>query len=328
MSYEQALKLWTGPRVSFIVSSYRQIGGTETFHQTLLPRLRHYRNIIGLVSTAFHGGDGSRLKVPYAMGVEAAQRIAAESDIVVTWGIDDLRTILPGSRPHVISVHHADETSDWSNSLQLRQLDSIDQIACVHPGAAKFLRERTDKPVEWIPNCVDPLRLRVSSQAASLRELHGIPDSSKILLFGHRLSGEKQPLKAIEIVDRLPGEWILVIAGDGALLDDCRRMATDRVRVVGRTESLADWLSISERFLSLATFEGYGLSVAEALSLGVPVVSTPVGIAGGRARIVDSDASSRTWADAILEPQDRKRHRDLCDVTRFVESWSALMDIC
>ncbi len=273
VSYEQALELWTGPRVSFIVSSYRAAGGTETFHQTLLPRLRHRRNLIGFASAAFHGGDGSRLKVPYAMGVEAGRKMAAESDIVVTWGIDDLRSVLPESRPHVISVHHADETSDWSNSLQLRQLDLIDQIVCVHPGAARYLRERTNTPVEWIANCVDPTRLRVGSQAASLRELHGIPDSSKVLLFGHRLSGEKQPLKAIEIANELPEEWVLVVAGDGPLLNDCRRMATSRVRVVGRTDSLADWLSISDRFLSLAEFEGYGLSVAESLAFGVPVVS-------------------------------------------------------
>ncbi len=323
--FQQAWDLWTGPRVAFLAVSYQPIGGTETFHRTLLPRLRNFRNIVGLAATAFHEGDGSLLKVPYSLGVDSARELAAGADIVVTWGLNNLASVLPADRPKVISVHHGDWSSGWSNDLQLQQIDLIDEIVCVNRDAAENLRERTDKPVHWIQNAIDGARIRPSGKQSELRKQHAIPDESKILLFGHRLSEEKQPLKAIEIANRLPGDWVTVIAGEGAQLAECRRAASDRVRIVGRCESLADWLAISERFISLSTFEGYGLSVAESLAAGVPVVATPAGIAIGRARTVDASAPPDEWAAAVLESQEKNKHRDLCDVKRFVSQWADIL---
>lgn len=313
------------PRVAFLSAAYNVIGGTETFHRTLLPRLKNHCELIGMVATGFHGGDPSLLEVPYSTGVESARILASQADVVVTWGISDLKSILPIERPKVISVHHADWTSEWSNNLTLSQLDIVDEVVCVNADVAERMRQLTGKQVHWIPNTVDPIRITPTRKAKRLRSQNDIPNSAKILLYAHRMDDNKQPLKAIEIAKYLPCNWVLVMAGNGHYLETCKQSASDRIKVIGAVDSLADWLSISERFISLAIFEGYGLSVAEALAAGVSVVSTPTGIAIGRAsRIVAADASPDEWASAIIDPQERVNHNDLCDLDRFVNQWASV----
>ena len=63
-----------------------------------------------------------------------------------------------------------------------------------------------------------------------------------------------------------------------------------------------NWLSVASCFLSTSTTDGFGLSVAEAIAAGIPVVSSPVGIASrsGLAITVPIDARPSEWAAAIV----------------------------
>jgi hypothetical protein len=313
--YEQCRELWMGPRVAWLSAAYQQVGGTETFHRTLLPRLRHWRNIIGFVSTAYDGGDGRLLKVPVSHGVNAAKSVASNADVVVTWGIDTLREILPAERPKVIAVHHADWSSDWSNDLVLKQLDVIDEVVCVNEDVVTQLRAGINKPVHLIPNAVDPDRIKPTARV----------EPSKIVFWNHRLSHEKQPAKAIEIANSLPDGWQMVMAGGGQSESAVRAAQNAKMRYVGIIDSPAYWLSNCDCFLSLSTFEGYGLSVAEALAAGVPTVATPYGIASSRAVTLPADASASDWVSAIVNVQPIEPHRDLCDVDQFVAAWKSVI---
>lgn len=294
---------WTdrAPRVGFISVAYTKIGGTETHHQTLLPRLKYRVDVAGFVASGFPGGDGRKLEVPYATGVPAAKQLAAHCDVLVVWGIADLKAILPTNRPKVIAVHHADSSSRWSNDLILQQLDMIDEIICVNEATAAKLAS-TGKPTHYIPNAIDPRRIVPSGQQHALRSLHNISADSRIVLFGHRLSEEKRPELAVEIARLLPAGWLMTIVGDGPLKHDVKRAAADcdRVRLVSSSESLADWLAISDCFLSLSTFEGFGLSIGEAMAAGIPTVSTSAGIAPGLATTLPTFASPAEWSTAIV----------------------------
>lgn len=317
------------PRIGFISAAYMQTGGTETFHRSLLPRLKNLVNLAGFVATGFYGGDGTKLAVPYATGIESAKRLAAHCDAVVAWGIHDLAKILPSNRPRVIVVHHSDWSSDWNNNQVLNQLDLIDEIICVNEDTAKHIAA-FGKPTYYIPNAIDPERIKPSGQQSALRGLHGIPADSNIVLFGHRLSAEKRPALAVEIARQLPHDWVMVIAGDGHERPAVEATAAgcDRVRIVGTVESLADWLSISNCFLSLSVFEGFGLSICEAMAAGVPTVSTPAGIAPGLATTLPTDSTTSEWAEAIVNAQviaPAEFVLNQFSVGRMVNSWASVI---
>jgi hypothetical protein len=311
--------------VGFLSVAYSTIGGTETHHRTLLPRLRKVIDLAGFVATGFFGGDGLSLQVPYATGLPAAKQLAAHCNVLVVWGLSDLKLILPTHRPKVIAVHHADMSSGWSNDLILQQLDVIDEVVCVNEATSQRLA--SGKPTHFIPNAIDPQRIIPSGRQQSLRSQHNIPADAKIVLFGHRLSGEKRPEFAVEIARQLPAGWVMAIVGGGPMRHAIERDAADcdQVRVVGPCESLADWLSISDCFLSLSTFEGFGLSVGEALAAGVPTVSTATGIAPGLATTLPTFASALEWADAIVSSKvlvEPDVVLDRFNVDRMVAGWA------
>jgi glycosyltransferase involved in cell wall biosynthesis len=313
------------PRIGFLSAAYMPIGGTETFHRTLLPRLRNVVDIAGFVATGFYGGDGTKLCVPYATGMDAARLLAAHCDILISWGIDELADLLPRQRPKVIAVHHADWSSIWSNDSILNQMVLIDEIVAVNADVVDNLNG-CGKPVHYIPNAIDPARITPSGEQSTLRSQHGIAQDSKIVLFGHRLSTEKRPDLAIEIACRLPPDWTMVIAGDGPMRHEVKTAAADcdRVLVIGSVDSLADWLTISDCFLSLSTFEGFGLAICEAMALGVPVVSTPTGIAPGLATTLPTDATIQQWAQAIVTAKpkvSRELIAEAFSVDQMVAGW-------
>ena len=320
----------TENRVGFLSASYMKIGGTETFHRSLLPRLKQTTNVSGFAATAFYGGDGSELAVPYGTGVAKARQLAAHCDVLVVWGIQDLIQVLPFNRPKVIAVHHADWSSEWSNEIILNQLDLIDVVICVNKDTSEKLVS-CGKPVHYVPNAIDPDRLAPSGNQINLRTEFGIPASSKIVLFGHRMSEEKRPSFAVDIARHLPDGWTMVIAGDGPELENTRAAAAkcSNVRVVGACDSLADWLAISDRFLSLSTFEGFGLSIGEAMAAGVPTISTPTGIAPGLANILPTDSSAAEWANAIIQAKVFVTPSEILErfsVQRMVDSWANVIN--
>jgi glycosyltransferase involved in cell wall biosynthesis len=314
-------------RVGFISAAYMASGGTETFHRSLLPRLRSTVDVAGFVATAFHGGDGSKLEVQYETGTEAAKQLASHCSVIVAWGIQDLAKILPADRPRVIAVHHSDWSSDWSNRLILNQLDLIDEVICVNADTAAQL-SACGKPTHWIPNAIDPTRIIPSGQQTQLRAQYDIPAGSKIVLFGHRMSVEKRPQLAVEVARQLPSDWVMVIAGDGPERAAIESAECDRVRIVGAVESLADWLSISACFLSLSTFEGFGLSIGEAMAAGVPTVSTPAGIAPELATTLPTDSTAAEWATAIVNAKAEVQPADILErfsVDRMVDAWAGIL---
>lgn len=320
----------TVPRVGFVSVAYSTIGGTETHHRTLLPALRNLVDVAGFVASAFPGGDGEKLEVPYATGLSAAKHLAAHCDVLVVWGLSDLKAILPTDRPRVIAVHHADTSSGWSNDLILQQLDCIDEIVCVNETTAKKLAA-TKTPTHYIPNAIDPQRIVPSGQQHALRSLHNISADERIVLFGHRLSDEKRPELAVEIARLLPTDWVMAIVGDGPLKHDVKRAAADcdRVRLVGSCESLADWLLISNCFLSLSTFEGFGLAIGEAMAAGIPTVSTSAGIAPGLATTLPTFASPQEWAAAIVSATTLVQPSVILErfsADRMVKSWADVIN--
>lgn len=143
------------------------------------------------------------------------------------------------------------------------------------------------------------------------------PPDPRALAFLGRLSPEKNPLTALDILHRLRDEgYRLVVIGDGPMMGAMRDRAAaldlqDRVQLRGglpRPQALGE-LGRCGALLVPSRWEGLPLAPLEAMAMGVPVVAHAV---GGIPEIVDHErtgflvggSDARLYADAIRRLAD------------------------
>ncbi len=295
-----------GLRIGFLAGCFEEFGGTETFHETLVPRLP---GVIGFATEHSMRGDPSRLGVPTASGESAIMSLVAQSDVIVSWSIDWRDRVRP---KRLITVHHGSPSDVWETDRALQG----DVIVAVSEETASVMRGLTVRPVYHIPNAVDPLRLLPRNSVET--------NGKKICLWPHRWSPEKRPKLAIAIAEYLPADWHMVLTGyRGEFPCD----SNDKVTILP-PQRTGDWLAVSSCVLCTSTTDGYNLTIAEARTAGVPVVSTPVGIASqpGIAITVPIDAIPSEWAEAIVSSE----HQELPPANLFslhdhIAAWSEVV---
>ena len=298
MTLDDASKRWASPfawkdvsgkKVGFVAIDYMRIGGTETFHATLISRLP---NVIGFAVQNMIFGDTEPLGVPAYHGSDAMRSLSAESDVIVSWLVNPRQYGFTGK---LIMAHHGSPMDEW----QTRSCVVGDEIVCVSEATADHLRTLTTKPVHYIPNAVDPARI----VARSTIDLPG----KKLCVWIHRFAPDKRPELAIQIANYLPSDWHMVLAGGGMALN-----ASERVTILPPVHP-GDLLTRASCFLSTSKFDGFGLSVAEAICAGVPVVSSAVGIAThpGLATIIAHNAEPYEWAEAIVAASEKTNRPEL-----------------
>ncbi len=110
------------------------------------------------------------------------------------------------------------------------------------------------------------------------------------MIYAGRLSREKGVDILLQALSSIPDiSWRLTVAGTGAEKDDLKRLAVklgiaDRVVFAGFMEDVRSEISASDLLIQPSRKEGFGLSVIEAFSAGVPAIASRT---GGLAEIVD-----------------------------------------
>jgi glycosyltransferase involved in cell wall biosynthesis len=183
-----------------------------------------------------------------------------------------------------------------------------------------------------VPNCLDQVEIYRGAHAC--RELH-LPHGGLPIVAAGRLSPEKGYgvlLRALAVVcRRRPDVW-LALVGDGverARLQSLSRELgiADRVWFVGSSTHPWPWFGIGSVFVHPALWEGFGMSLLEAMALGLPVIATscPGGpkelLEGGRSgllvppgdEIALACAIERVLQDPILRADLRARARTRAD---------------
>ncbi len=115
--------------------------------------------------------------------------------------------------------------------------------------------------------------------------------------------------------------WELLILGDGPLRSKLEELAlvrglSDHVSFLGSVANPFPVMASSDLYVHAARWEGFGLAVAEALSLGVPVIATRCGgitsavLRDGQSGLVVEPEDPRSLAEAVVRaaesPQLRK----------------------
>lgn len=107
--------------------------------------------------------------------------------------------------------------------------------------------------------------------------------ASKVILFVGRLSHQKNiPLLLDVFSEPCLSNTKLLIIGNGPadLIDQIHKVSTNvkgRIIFIGPKDNVADYMNNADALILTSRHEGLPIVILEALSLGLPVLSTPVG---------------------------------------------------
>lgn len=124
-----------------------------------------------------------------------------------------------------------------------------------------------------------------------IRRHYAVKDDEILIGAVGRLTDSKNPALFIDIAKTLKADARLrfMWVGDGELSDDMMTLAeeqgvADRIIFTGWTERVGAHMQAMDIGLHTASWEGFGLAIAEFMAAGVPVVSSSV---GGTTEIID-----------------------------------------
>lgn len=191
----------------------------------------------------------------------------------------------------------------------LRLVVSFDTVVCAAACAAReFERVGVENLVRVRPG-VDLASFTPDHFSSRLRRAYA-SDHEPLLVMANRLVPDKHPELAIDTVRELHQLGLgghLVVAGDGPLLDACRRRAADLpVTFLGHVSDrarLAQLLASADVMVAPAPSDTFGLAALEGLASGTPVVGhrggpLPEVLAAAAGAI--TEGQPRAFAQAVM----------------------------
>jgi len=178
--------------------------------------------------------------------------------------------------------------SGFLNSLRKRiarrVLRQADSVRVVTESLKSRITQFTSADISVLPIYVEKEKFENAQISFDLRARFGW---RFILLTVSRLSPEKNLGLVLEILARVRKRFFdtgLVIVGSGpeekSLKAQVKSLKLEEsVEFVGWQDNLASYYKTANVFIQTSLFEGYGLSLVEAGLSGLPVITTPVGIA-------------------------------------------------
>ena len=268
--------------------------------------------------------------IPHASSAYLAkQMINGKNKLKVTTTLHGTDITLVGLEPSFLPLV----------KFSIEQSDGVTAVS-------RFLKEKTltnyniDKEIEVIPNFVDTQLFKPVEDDCIKKRLAG--EGEKILVHTSNFRQVKRVTDVIKVFDMVQKEVPskLLLIGDGPDRSECERLArqldlTDKIKFLGKQEGLVEILSCSDLFLIPSQSESFGLAALEAMSCGVPVISSSVGglpelvkhnESGFIAEIGDIDRMAKYAIDLltnerkykIFSKNSRDRAVDLFDISKVV----------
>lgn len=189
-------------------------------------------------------------------------------------------------RKTVVTIHGLDQRRDkWGNVARLclgaaeySLVHSADAITVVSDQLRQYFVERHNMPTAFIPNGQPDVPFR---QPGALLASLGLQPGNYIL-FASRLTPEKGCHDLLRALNDSPPTMPLVVAGtakDPAYMDQLRALADPaRVRFAGfrQGDDLAELFTNAGLFVLPSYMEGMSMALLEAMSYGLPIVSSDI----------------------------------------------------
>jgi len=211
--------------------------------------------------------------IPHATSAYLAKQIVKNKKLKITTTLHGTDITLVGLEPSFLPLV----------KFSIEESDGVTAVS-------RFLKEKTltnysiEKEISVIPNFVDTDVYKKASINDCAFRKHIAPNGEKILVHTSNFRPIKRVTDAIRIFNivqkEVPSKLLLV--GDGPDRSECERVTrelnlTDSVKFLGKQDGLVEILSSSDVFLIPSQSESFGLAALEAMSCGVPVVSSSVG---------------------------------------------------
>ena len=211
--------------------------------------------------------------IPHATSAYLAKQIAKNKHLKITTTLHGTDITLVGLEPSFLPLV----------KFSIEESDGVTAVS-------RFLKEKTitnysiEKDIEVIPNFVDTEIFKRIPEERCESKKHIAPHGEKILVHTSNFRPVKRvpdTIKIFNIVQKeIPSKLLLV--GDGPDRYECERLVrelnlTENVKFLGKQDGLVEILSASDVFLIPSQSESFGLAALEAMSCGLPVVSSSVG---------------------------------------------------
>lgn len=189
----------------------------------------------------------------------------------------------------ITTLHGTDITLIGSDPSYKDVVDfSINQSDGV-TAVSEYLKQETfnkfdiKKDIRVIPNFIDLDRFRKSNKTHFKKAI--CPNDEKVITHVSNFREVKRVPDVVSTFDQILKNGVdakLLMVGDGPdrqkAENKCRELGIcDKVRFLGKQERVEEVLSISDLFLIPSGSETFGLAALEAMSCGVPVVSSNIG---------------------------------------------------
>lgn len=167
------------------------------------------------------------------------------------------------------------------------------------------LKLSTEENTVVIPNGIDVRFFDIShEEKRKIRSLMGFDKNELVLVNTSRLSSEKGHDVLINAFQNVYGKnklAKLIIVGDGPEAGNLKAQAGELFKkgviiFTGSTDDVRKYLAVSDIFILSSYYEGFGLSVLEAMAAGLPVIASAV---GGIPEII------RDGTDGIIVPPNK-----------------------
>ncbi len=182
-------------------------------------------------------------------------------------------------------------------AAQRTALKGADRTVAISEEMALRLRDLAypEARIARIPNAIDLTKFTPVSagERQLLRSRLGFADDRTIVLYVGRLSRSKGVMMLMqtlpELIVRQPKLYLVLVGSGRDSWDNCEDEVEAYVRThhleahvafPGHTDRVHEYLQAADLFVSPSDYEGFGLTIVEALACALPVVTTAVGVAG------------------------------------------------
>ena len=205
-----------------------------------------------------------------------------------------LAVMLSGTRPRVVNVVHGYLFDGGTPLLRRWILLSAERLVRRVTDELLVMNAQDEQIAEkhhlcrgeiaLIPGMGVPLdRFSPSSaeERAQARASMGLDKDALVLVCAAEFSRRKNQFTLLEALSLLPDDVVMLLPGDGELLEPCRELAKKlgiegRVRFPGRVEDVRPWLRAADVCVSASRSEGLPFHVMEAMACALPCVLSGV----------------------------------------------------